>query len=178
MQLIKIKNIPAEYKFKIESASLEKAKHDNATSGKNSSNIKPNCNKIIYDKVNLNGSIEPSAIELNNSSLEMMDNGGTNAKAVSEYMKISNIIKDDAKNHDSNAKKITPDDTFILNNLNFENIAESIQNEVEIEESKLEFTPASFGVEIVSEAKVEIEYIGGYNYVPPSSSPDYEESEE
>ena len=42
----------------------------------------------------------------------------------------------------------------------------------------LEFIPASFGVEVINEAKVEIEYIGGYNYAPPSSSPDYEESEE
>lgn len=177
MQLIEIKNIPAEYKFKIESASLVKSDNCNKGNKDGCLDVKSKDNKLLLDKLDLNDSIEPSVIELNNSSLEMMENGGTDAKAVSEYMKISNIIKDEVKNN-GNAKKNTSDSMFKLDDFNFENIAESIQNEMDAEQNKLEFIPASFGVEVINEAKVEIEYIGGYNYAPPSSSPDYEESEE
>ncbi len=42
---------------------------------------------------------------------------------------------------------------------------------------EMEFIPSSVSLEIEQYADVIIEYIGGYNYVPPSSDPDYEESE-
>ena len=93
-------------------------------------------------------------------------------------MKIKNIIKEEVGTKVNNKKMDTIDDTFKLDDFNFENIAESIQSELDAGESELEYIPASFGVEVISKPKVEIEYIGGYNYVPPSSSPDYEESEE
>ena len=42
---------------------------------------------------------------------------------------------------------------------------------------EMEFIPSSVTLEIEQYADVIIEYIGGYTYVPPSSDPDYEESE-
>ncbi|MGN0613885.1 MAG: DUF6470 family protein [Porcipelethomonas sp.] len=40
---------------------------------------------------------------------------------------------------------------------------------------EMEFIPSSITLEIEQLADVEIEYIGGYQYVPPSSDPDYKE---
>ncbi|MGN1482009.1 DUF6470 family protein [Porcipelethomonas sp.] len=42
---------------------------------------------------------------------------------------------------------------------------------------EMEFIPSSIRLEIEQYADVIIEYIGGHNYVPPSSNPDYEENE-
>lgn len=40
---------------------------------------------------------------------------------------------------------------------------------------EMEFIPSSITLEIKQLADVEIEYIGGFQYVPPSSDPDFEE---
>lgn len=42
---------------------------------------------------------------------------------------------------------------------------------------EMEFVPSSYSLEIQEFAHVEIEYIGGHQYVPPSSDPNYEEKE-
>lgn len=42
---------------------------------------------------------------------------------------------------------------------------------------EMEFVPSSISLEIEQYAEVIIEYIGGHNYVPPSSDPNYEEKE-
>lgn len=42
---------------------------------------------------------------------------------------------------------------------------------------EMEFVPSSYSLEVESLAKVEIEYIGGHQYVPPSSDPNYEGKE-
>lgn len=42
---------------------------------------------------------------------------------------------------------------------------------------EMEFVPSSITLEVENFADVEIEYIGGYQYVPPSSDPNYEEKE-
>ncbi len=44
-----------------------------------------------------------------------------------------------------------------------------------IEKNVMEFIPGKFQMEIINLADVEIEYLGGVQYVPPSSDPDYEE---
>ena len=40
---------------------------------------------------------------------------------------------------------------------------------------EMEFIPSSITLEIKQLADVKIEYLGGFNYVPPSSDPEYEE---
>lgn len=40
---------------------------------------------------------------------------------------------------------------------------------------KMEFIPSSITVEVKQLAEVEIEYLGGFRYVPPSSAPDFKE---
>jgi len=47
-----------------------------------------------------------------------------------------------------------------------------------IKENELSFIPGSIRVKISELASVEIEYIGGPLYFPPSAAPDYEETEE
>lgn len=45
------------------------------------------------------------------------------------------------------------------------------------ERSKIEYVPGRFHMDIIQYPKVEFEYIGGFNYVPKSSDPDYEGEE-
>lgn len=45
-------------------------------------------------------------------------------------------------------------------------------------QKKMEFVPSKLSLEIEQYANVDIEYIGGFSYVPPSSNPDYEEKSE
>lgn len=40
--------------------------------------------------------------------------------------------------------------------------------------ARLDFVPGSFGMNFSQYASVNIEYVGGFNYVPPSANPDYE----
>jgi hypothetical protein len=40
---------------------------------------------------------------------------------------------------------------------------------------KFDFTPGEFNLEIIEKGGVEVNYVGGYTYVPPSSDPNYEE---
>lgn len=53
----------------------------------------------------------------------------------------------------------------------------SAENTWEKSAQEMEFIPSSIRLKIEQLADVEIEYIGGYNYVPPSSDPDYEGEE-
>ncbi|MDL2293609.1 DUF6470 family protein [Ruminococcaceae bacterium OttesenSCG-928-D13] len=40
--------------------------------------------------------------------------------------------------------------------------------------AKLDFVPGNFALDFQQYASLSIEYIGGFNYVPPSADPDYE----
>lgn len=40
--------------------------------------------------------------------------------------------------------------------------------------ARLDFVPGAFSLNFTQYASISIEYIGGFNYVPPSSDPDYE----
>jgi hypothetical protein len=51
----------------------------------------------------------------------------------------------------------------------------SVETDWKVAAQEMEFIPSSVRLEIERFADVEIEYIGGFNYVPPSSDPDYEE---
>ncbi len=40
---------------------------------------------------------------------------------------------------------------------------------------EMEFIPSSYTLEVEEMARIEVEYLNGFQYVPPSSDPDYEE---
>jgi hypothetical protein len=49
-----------------------------------------------------------------------------------------------------------------------------MQAEWNVGKAKLDFVPPTFALNFSQYASINIEYIGGYNYVPPSSDPNYE----
>jgi hypothetical protein len=55
--------------------------------------------------------------------------------------------------------------------------AASIEQNWDIEKNKMEYIPGKYHMEITQFPEVKVEYVGGMNYVPPSSAPDYEETE-
>ncbi len=51
-----------------------------------------------------------------------------------------------------------------------------ISAEWNIGRAKLDFTPPSFEVNFTQYASINIEYVGGFNYAPPSANPNFEAS--
>lgn len=58
-------------------------------------------------------------------------------------------------------------------NVNYEEA--ELLSEWQIDKNKMNFVPGSVRLKILEAASVNIEYIGGPMYVPPSASPDFEE---
>jgi hypothetical protein len=167
MQLLKITNIPLEYKFNVEEASLVAIKDDKYKPLGNSSTCNVNCTKennkcflkdnIDFDNVRAKGS---ESKESENGSVKNNCNCVT-AAAINEYVKSQNMLQKSIK---SNSKQ-EPLDQARNNN-----------DELEIiDEYKLEYKAGSFEIEIIRRPDVDIEYVGGFSYVPPSSDPNYNE---
>ncbi len=50
----------------------------------------------------------------------------------------------------------------------------SLRADWNINKAQLDFVPGSFSLVFQQYASIDIEYIGGFNYVPPSSAPDFD----
>lgn len=46
------------------------------------------------------------------------------------------------------------------------------------QQAPMNYVPGKFSLEVLQHPKVSIEYLGGFNYVPPSADPDYQEPAE
>lgn len=51
-----------------------------------------------------------------------------------------------------------------------------LETEWQIDKNKMNYVPGSVRMKIIEFSSVDIEYLGGPMYVPPSASPDYEET--
>ncbi len=121
----------------------------------------------------------------------------TASDAISEYVKMGNSLSqiqtgvtvgEYFKNKNLNQASITGQ-LSLMNvaspEIRMENMAEttidvsaaSIEQNWDIEKNKMEYIPGKYHMEITQFPEVKVEYVGGMNYVPPSSAPDYEETE-
>lgn len=117
--------------------------------------------------------------------------------ATSEYVKMGNSLSqiqtgitvgDYFKNKNLSQASITGQLSLMeieSPEMRMENMAEttidvspaSVEQNWNIEKNKMEYVPGKYHMEITQFPEVKIEYVGGMNYVPPSSAPDYEETE-
>ena len=69
---------------------------------------------------------------------------------------------------------VFPPDSFYRESFN---IASTKPNEWAMSKNELEFVPGRFKMEITQFPEVNIEYTGGFMYVPASADPEYEEKQ-
>lgn len=193
MQLLKIKTTPIDYEINIEGARLECANSESAKLDLKQNNIKIENHtesiKVRADSSAFRKSIGMRTIAqvaqeipaktqqtINKTSSDYVNQGNSISEGVpiGQYMKQKML--DGIKF--ANIGTITPEPVdlswepaSVKHSVKKANVEADYTNA----EQKMEFIPSSYSLEVKQLAKVEIEYIGGFQYVPKSSDPNYEE---
>lgn len=201
MQLIKIKQIPIEYEIKTEDAKLVTPQIEPADLDLKTTPLKIDTEttpiKLRMDSSNMRRSMGMKTIAdvhrefpaqtqqtANRVTSKYVSLGNQMANGHSEGITVAQLMSQDLMN------KTTPIETTIAQipseriDMSWEpaTIKHKVRrSDVETNWKKaaqeMEFVPSSYSLEIKQFAHVEIEYIGGHQYVPPSSDPNYEEKE-
>ncbi|MEM1485298.1 DUF6470 family protein [Oscillospiraceae bacterium PP1C4] len=195
MQLLKITSVPIEYKIQIERPRLEL---NNAQSP--SAKISQTPSKIMMRtqnvKVRLDTSDMRSSIGLKSAPTlisEAAQRGLQAAqRATAEYAQFGNQmsqIQDGATIANITAQKLLrqpdtqlvflpstgPEITWQPNSIEKKYQPGHLGIDWKIERNVMDYVPGKFQMSIMQYPKVQIEYLGEPNYVPPSASPNYEE---
>lgn len=195
MQLIKIKTIPIEYDIKIENARLVVADSEPARINQKSTPLRVT-HKTENAKMRMDSSAMRSSIGMktpadvareapaktqqtaNSVTTDFVQQGNAMTEqgmTIGQYMKqkMLNDMKTQTAitSVPSAPVDISWEPATIETNVQKSEVDMSVQRPV----CEMEFIPSSYSLEIKQLAEVEIEYIGGFQYVPPSSDPDYEE---
>ncbi len=195
MQLIKIKTIPIEYDVKIENARLVAADIEPGKLTQQTTPLRVN-HKTENVKVRMDFSDMRSSIGMktpadvakeapaktqqtaNSVTTEFVQQGNAMTEqgmTIGQYMKqkmLNDMRTQTAiKSVPTEPVDISWEPATIETNVQKGELKQQFQRPV----CEMEFIPSSYSLEIKQLAKVEIEYIGGFQYVPPSSDPNYEE---
>lgn len=198
MQLLKIKTTPIDYEINIQGARLETAQLENATVS-----LKNNPLRIDSQTEGVKMRMDSSAMR---SSLGMQTvaeaakeapakTQQTANKTTSDYVHQGNSMLEKGMDIAQFMKQKMLSGTTLETNIGAipsERIDVSWEpasvkhdvkrSSVDMDWKKsaheMEFIPSSFSLEVKQLAEVEIEYIGGFQYVPPSSDPNYEEEQQ
>lgn len=196
MQLLKIRTIPFEYDMTIQNAKLttpqiEPAKMSVETTPLQIENKTENV-KIRMDSSDMRRSMGiktaaerakevPAKTQqaVNNATARYVQQGNTLAQqgmSVAEYMKQK--VLSDATSYNtvvtaipSESVDVSWEPASIKQNVRRSSADINWQKS----DQQMEFIPSSITVEVRQLADVEIEYLGGFRYVPPSSDPNYTE---
>lgn len=196
MQLLKITNIPMKIKMQLEDARLEYSSKPtrvnvDTTPGKlhmNSEHI-----KVRLDSTQLRQQLGYKSAFA--ATAEAAANGEQHIKMVADRYSAQAMAmtQNGADLKDVMAPRIFPEmpnmvTTFIPNGgtditwqppqLDVEYMPANVNLSWDIAKNTMEYVPGKFSMEILQYPKVQIEYIGGRQYVPPSSDPEYVEPEE
>lgn len=195
MQLIKIKTIPIEYDVKIENARLVAADIEPGKMSQKTTPVRVT-SKTESAKMRMDSSAMRSSIGMktpgdvareapaktqqtaNSVTTEFVQQGNAMTEqgmTIGQYMKqkmLNDMRTQTAiKSVPSEPVDISWEPATIETNVEKASVDLNFQRPV----CEMEFIPSSYSLEIKQLAKVEIEYIGGFQYVPPSSDPNYEE---
>lgn len=192
MGLLKITTTPIEYEIKIEKAQLKVKEQE---MNKSSARIK----QLTQQKQISDTRIEASSKELNKA-----ENASENFQALARQrmakvkstpvnavmpQKMNTVntgqAVGSAMDSTQQMQYVQLDSDFEFQTMAFSspdsfyresfNIASSKPSEWVVSKNELEFVPGRFKMEITQFPEVNIEYTGGFMYVPASSDPDYEE---
>lgn len=196
MQLLKIRTIPFEYDMTIQNAKLtapqiEPAKMSVETTPLQIENKTENI-KIRMDSSDMRRSMGIKTVAerarevpgkaqqaVNKATAETVQRGNTLSQqgmSVAEYVKQK--VLSDATSYNtviaaipSEPVDVSWEPASIKQNVRRSSADINWQKP----DHKMEFIPSSITVEVRQLADVEIEYLGGFRYVPPSSDPNYTE---
>lgn len=200
MQLIKIKTIPIKYTIKTEDAKLTVPQIEPADLDLETTPLKIDTEttpiKLRMDSSDMRRSMGMKTImdiarELpaktqqtaNRVTSEYVNLGNRMADGHSEGITVAQLMRDNLLKNSTIESTIgaIPSERI---DMSWEpaTIKHTVRrSEVETDWKKaaqeMEFIPSSYSLEVEHFAEVEIEYIGGYMYVPPSSDPNYEDKE-
>ncbi len=197
MQLLKITTTPIKYRVEAERASFTLAESDtNIIAEKPQNYVKKSSGAhsatgnalknatVAPDMVDQNGRIRhDKSFEHTVASAGTYDikaRYGTNIKTsrTVESGKM-NFISQSTMSLDrglSEMSSIVPDKSWEPE-VNISGTSQNLENNSVDTSPKYEFNPATYKFIVEEYADVEIEYLGGFNYFPASSAPDYEEIE-
>lgn len=197
MQLLKITSTPIKYRIESEKATLTVSGTDPeqniAGQAQNQRIVHPNDvssyrNTIINNHETVNK--ESEKIRADKSFVSKMVVQGKNiTDSANQYSRINSKVCNRSKTCGSviqansvsdiniainRLKSVKPDDSWEPD----KNIAEYSENDNYVAQKKLKFTPASYKLIVEEFADVKIEYLGGIDYFPESSAPDYEKPDD
>lgn len=196
MQLLRITTTPIEYKLQLENAALRVTEHTPAKldpktpPGKLS--IKSENIKVQIDTTRARDSLglkTPTA-----AAMEQGDRGMRAAQeATAQYAAIGNQLAQIQHGADipsvfaqlMNKQPVTamvflpsqgPDISWKPNSLEIKYEPAAVHSEWQAAKFTMEYVPSKYKMNIIQYPKVNIEYVGGPVYVPPSANPNYEEN--
>lgn len=195
MQLLKIKTIPFKYDLNIKNAKLTAPEIEPAKMSLKTKPLKIESKtediKIRMDSSEMRSSMgyktnaelareAPAKAQqaTNSATAEYVNQGHSLAEpgmTVSQYVK-QKILSDSVKRTNVTTIPSRPVDvSWEPASVETEVQESDVETNWESSAQKMQFIPSSITLEVKQLADVEIEYLGGFRYVPPSSAPDYKE---
>jgi len=194
MQLIRITNMPIQYQYEIERARFEARKSDplEAKMEHMPSDLKIR-SKDIEVKLNTDAMRDSMGMHSNTdwakkhgqrglqkaqeATGETAEFGNQMAR-IDDGVTIGQIVRNKAleqpQSYMTFIPSVGPDISWDPAELNMSYDPGEVNIDWQMRKQAMDFIPGKFSLVITQYPKVSIEYLGGINYVPPSSDPDYE----
>lgn len=195
MQLLKIKTVPFKYDINIQSARLTAPQIEPAKMTQHTTPVQVETNtenvKVRMDSSEMRSSMgmktpadvakeAPAKTQqtANQTTSEYVNEGNAMTQkgmTIAQYVK-QKILSDSVVNTTIGVVPSSPIDVSWEPASTRTSVRRSnVELDWQKSAQEMEFIPSSMTIEVKQLAEVEIEYIGGYQYVPPSSDPDFEE---
>lgn len=195
MQLIKITSIPIEYQIKVERARLEKKSGASAEMNLQTKpaalDIKTQDVQIRIDTTEMRSSL---GLESAPTKIKKAADKGYQAalKATAEYARrgdrlaklntgvtIPQLEKEKMLQQPTSETVFLPTHgtriSWIPNGIDVNYKPGECNIDWKLHQNVMDYVPGKFQMDILQYPKIEIEYLGEPNYVPPSASPNYQE---
>ncbi len=198
MQLIKIKTTPIKYNINVKNATLTVPQIEPADMDLDITPLKINTEtssiQMRMDSSNMRRSMGMKSIAdvmreipakaqqtANSVTAEYVQIGNRMAKGYKSGLTIAQIMRDKSMENTTIESTIAsiPSESIDLSwepaTIKHDVQRSKAETDWKTAANEMEFVPSSYSLEIEHLAEVEIEYIGGYQYVPPSADPNYVE---
>jgi len=195
MQLIKIENIPIQYRFQIERARLELKQADNPSMRQSRTAARLNLQKKDI-QVRLDTTEMRNSLNLKSTAKMLSDEAAKGSQAVQKAVSdfgsfgqqvsqiqngvtipqlISQKLFEQPDTITTFLPSVGPEISWDPATVDTDYIAASTETDWEINQNVLDYVPGKFQMIIEQYPQVKIEYLGEPHYVPPSANPNYEE---
>ncbi|MCI9405330.1 MAG: hypothetical protein HFK04_00220 [Oscillospiraceae bacterium] len=195
MQLLKITNVPIEYNFSIEPARLEMKQSQNPRHrlirDPSQMNIDSHNIEVRLDSTELRASLNLRNLgefaryygqKGNQTAYQTIGENvhfGNQMAQIQDGVTISEIMRQKVLEQPTTYTTFLPsagtDISWQPQQLNLDYDPGSVNFDWEVMRNVMDYVPGKFQMHITQYPEVQIEYLGEPRYVPPSSSPTYEE---